>query len=121
MLGHDVTASLGFADDRLVWISARYDPDQGNVINEHSRVGELLVESYGIPSRRMSVVLDACGDQAFALCLAKKQAEFTMWWDFKDHQYSILLHLIGLSNGKTVLSLAYTAPGSDKLTGNPGL
>jgi hypothetical protein len=120
-LGHDVMATLGFVDDRLAWISADYEPDQGNVIGEHDRVGELLVESYGIPGGRRSIVLDTCGNQAFALCLAKKQAEFEMWWDFKDHQYYVLLSLVGIPNGKTVLSLLYSTPESRRLIGSPGL
>jgi hypothetical protein len=121
-LGHDVQAALGFVDDRLVWISADYEPEQGSVIGEHTRVGELLVESYGIPSGRKSIVQDACGGQAsFALCLAKKQAEFEMWWDFKNHQYHILLSLTGFPKGRIVLSLLYSTPESERLIGNPGL
>lgn len=120
-LDHDVSATLGFVDDQLAWVSANYDPDQANALREYNRVGELLVKSYGIPSRRRSIVPDSCGNQAFALCLASNKASFDMLWEFKNRQYSINLYLLGTSNGKVFIFLLYTAPKSDRLVGNPGL
>jgi hypothetical protein len=120
-LGKDVTATLGFLVDSLAWIQLVYDPGRGKEIGEHLRVGDLLTESWGKPSGKRSIVIDACGDLSFAMCLVKKQAEFETWWDFKDHQYYVMLSLVGNPNGTTMVSLLYSSPESESLVGNPGL
>jgi hypothetical protein len=120
-LDRDVSASLGFADGVLVWIQADYEPGPGDAIGEHNRVGGLLRASYGPPSGRRAIVLDACQELTFAACLVQKAAEFEMWWGFKDQHSHILLSLTGLANGKVLVSLLYDTSGSDKLIGHPGL
>jgi hypothetical protein len=120
-LGNDVTATLGFLDDSLAWIQIVYDPGRGKEIGAHTHVGDLLAESWGPPSGKRFLVIDACGDLSFAMCLVKKQAEFETWWDFKNHKYYIMLSLVGNPNGRTMVSLLYSSPESERLVGNPGL
>jgi hypothetical protein len=114
--------SLGFIADHLLWFSVKYEPNQVDAVKEFTRVSNLLVNLYGLSSRREVYAPAACANpQLMGSCLNDNRAQYSMIWGFQDSKYSIVVVLRSSTGERIELGILYTSPGSDQFMGNPGL
>jgi TPR repeat protein len=119
-LDREARVIVVFIRSLLVEISAFYPVEPGAAVVEYGRVGDLLTQTYGVPSHRVSVTPDGCGGVDLGGCLVEKRAEYTSDWLFRDRTV-VSVSLGGPAAGGIIVQLEYNTSEALNAVGHPGL